>query len=537
MRILLRLSNSNCTTASRQNYLYTLSTNYLNDRINELVRDGNIDDARKLFDAYPRSRNTSSWNSLINGYIKTRRLSHAHNLFDQMPHRDAVSWTTLLTGFRDAHDPYNAHLCFLQMLRHSRPTELTFAVLLSAFSNTKEFCVLVPQLHGLVIPLGLDLNIYLGSALMRGYIGLGDRGSFCRVSDEILNKNVVTGNVVLLGYMEFGMIDEAKKAFDLMLKRNAFSWSTMINGYMKNGMVSEAREVFERRRRRGDDMDVVSWTAMMRGCIRHEKFSEALNLFPLMMNSGTLIRPNQYTFSCALDACAGCSSLVAGRQVHACILKVGIHLDVVLATSLVDMYGKCGDLDAAFCVFGGMGTKNLVSWNSIIGGCARHGVAGRALAEFERMVRRGVVPDEITFINVLGACVHGGLVKEGEEVFKSMSGKYGVEPQMEHYSCMVDLYGRAGQLEKAVEVIKGMPFEPDEVVWVTLISGCCRLYSSPGIRKLLLEQQQHHPAAVAMLLLSKIHSEIGIGAALVQTLKLKLPAAAARKHKAGSWID
>ncbi|KAI3449371.1 hypothetical protein Pfo_006036 [Paulownia fortunei] len=512
-------------------HIYTLTTVNLNQTINECVRHGNVNEARKLFDEYPHSRNAVSWNSLINGYIKTLQISEAQKLFDQMPQRDVVSWNTMLSGFRDAQNPQKAHQYFLQMIGHGlRPDELTFAVLMSSFLNT-EFDVLIPQLHGLVIFLGLNLNIYLGSALMRGYIGLGDRDAFCRVFDEILVKDVVPCNVLILGYMEFGLISEAKRAFDLMPKRNAFSWSIMINGYMKNKMISEATAVFHRLSAK----DVVSWTAMVRGFVQCEKFVEALDMFLLMMNSGT--RPNHYTFSSVLDACAGCSSLVMGNQVHACILKFGIPLDVILTTSLVDMYGKCGDIDAAFCVFQSILTKNLVSWNSIIGGYARHGLASRALEEFERMVKSGIIPDEISFINVLSACVHGGMVKEGEELFDSMQAKYGMQAEMEHYSCMVDLYGRAGQLEKAEELIKAMPFEPDVVVWGALL-GACGLHSclelgeaaAYGICKL----EQDHPAVYSIL--SKIYGENGVRNGVIQLDKM-IQKWRARKQKAGSWIE
>ncbi|KAL0371566.1 UNVERIFIED_CONTAM: Pentatricopeptide repeat-containing protein [Sesamum angustifolium] len=258
-------------------------------------------------------------------------------------------------------------------------------------------------------------------------------------------------------------------------------------------------------------------------------------MFLLMMNSGT--RPNHYTFSSVLDACVGCSSLVMGNQVHACILKFGIPLDVILATSLVDMYGKCGDIEAAFSVFQSMVIKNLVSWNSIIGGYARHGLASRALEEFERMVKSGVVPDEISFINALSACGHGGMVKEGEELFDSMQAKYGMQAEMEHYSCMVDLYGKAGQLEKAEELIKRMPFEPDVVVWGSLL-GACGLHSCLEVGEIaangICKLEQDHPAVYSVL--SRIYGANGVRSGVIQ-LENMVQKWHARKQKAGSWIE
>nr|AYM00979.1 pentatricopeptide repeat protein [Salvia miltiorrhiza] len=508
-------------------HTYTFPTVDLNHKINECVRSGNVSGARKLFDDYPHSRNAVSWNSLINGCIKAGHFAEAQKLFDDMPHRDVVSWNTLLSGFRDAQSPEKARHHFLRMMGSDRrPDELTFAVLMSAFLNS-EFDVLIPQLHGLVIRLGLDLNIYLGSALMRGYVGLGDRKGFCRVFDEIVVKDVVPCNVLILGYIEFGLMSEAKKAFDLMPKRNAFSWSIMINGFMKNKMLSEAKEVFDSL----CEKDVVSWTAMIRGCAQCEKFVEALDMFLVMLSSG--IRPNHYTFSSVFDACAGCSSLVMGSQAHACLLKLGIPFDVVLGSSLVDMYAKCGDIVAAFCVFESMPEEFGAGTRSLEASKAR--LARRALEEFERWCER-VHPDQISFINVLSACVHGGKVREAEEIFYSMQAKYGLEAEMEHYSCMVDLYGRAGELEKAEELIKRMPFEPDVVVWGALL-GACGLHSclelgefaAMGISKV----EQDHPAVYSIL--SKIYGENGARSGVFQLDKM-IGKWQGRKQKAGSWI-
>lgn len=502
-----------------------------NTKITEFVRSGNINDARKLFDDYPHSRNIVSWNTLINGYVKSRHLTEAQKLFDEMPQRDVVSWNTLLSGFRDAKNPERARALFLRMMGSDRrPDELTFAILMSAFLNT-EFDVLVSQLHGLLIRLGLDLDVYLGSALMRGYVGLGDRDGFRRVFDEIAVKGVVPCNVLILGYVEFGMIREAKRAFDLMPKRNAFSWSIIINGLMKNKMVYEAVEVFESL----EEKDVVSWTAMIRGCAQCEKFEEALEMFRAMMNSG--IRPNHYTFSSVFDACASCSNLVMGSQLHSCLLKIGVPFDVVLRSSLLDMYAKCGDIVAAFSVFESIPTKNIVSWNAIIGGYARHGIAHRALEEFERMIASGFRPDQISFINILSACVHGGKVKEAEEIFRSMETKYGVKPEQEHYSCMVDLYGKVGELEKAENVIKSMPFEPDVVVWGALLGGCglhscleIGEFAAKGISKV----EEDHPAVYSVL--SKIYGENGARSGVFELEKM-VEKWQGRKQKAGSWIQ
>lgn len=509
----------------------TLSVVNLNHIINGFIRVGNLDSARQLFDKSSHRLNTVSWNSMINGYIRHNHLQQAEDLFDRMPQRDVISWNTMFSGFRKANKLKKSHQYFLQMSRlGDRPNDLTFAILISSFLETK-FSVLTPQLHGQVICSGLNLNVVLGSALMRGYIDLRERKNFCKVFDEILVKDVAPCNVLILGYMEFGLVNEAQETFSCMPVKNAFSWSTLINGYVKNKMLYQARYTFDMM----NGKDVVSWTAMVKGYVQWGKFVEALELFVLMLSTG--IRPNHFTFSSVLDACAGCSSLLMGSQVHSCILKLGIPLDVILSTSLLDMYAKCGNIEAAFYVFQSMTEKNLVSWNSIIGGYARHGLAVRALEELESMINDSVRPDEVTFINVLSACGHGGLVEEGEMIFNSMEIKYAVKPEKEHYACMVDLYGKAGKLEKAEKLIKGMPFEPDVVVWGALL-GACGLHSSLelgeaaaiGIYKL----EQDHPAVYSLI--SKLQGESGMWSSVTEIRKM-IKSKRVKKQKAGSWIE
>ncbi|KAF3654721.1 putative nodal modulator 2-like [Capsicum annuum] len=517
-------------TLSRQ--ISAVSPIYLNKTINSFVSNGKLQEARKLFDQSPHLTNIVSWNSLIKGYFKNKNIQHAEYLFDKMPQRDVVSWNTMLSGYRNANNPDKVYRCFLDMNRCGdvRSNELTFAVAISSFLNL-DFKHLIPQLHGLVICLGLSLNVYVGSALMRGYVDLDDYVGLVRVFDEILDKDVTPWNVLILGYMKFGCASEAQRAFDMMPRRSFFTWSTLINGYIENKKVNEARVVFDKM----CEKDVVSWTAMIRGYVKDGDFMKGLELFKLMSNSGA--RPNHFTFSTVLDACAGYSAVLVGNQVHACILKSGFPLDVVLLTSLVDMYAKCGDIEVAFCIFESITVRNLVAWNSIIGGYARHGLAERAMQEFERMLKSGIRPDEITFINLVYACGHGGLVEEGERIFNSMVTEYGLKAEMEHYACMVDLYGRAGQLEKAEKLIDGMPFKPDVVVWGALL-GACGLHSCLELGEIaangIYTLEHAHPAVYSVL--SKIYGDKGVRGDITGLDKL-MKKWRATKQKASSWIE
>nr|VDC90630.1 unnamed protein product [Brassica oleracea] len=385
------------------------------------------------------------------------------------------------------------------------PDELTIAAIIDAVSGPGSK-VLVLQIHTLAIRLGLSLSAYTGSALLRGYTSLRDLRGLERVFKEILLKDVVSWNVLIMGYMKLGFVEDGERAFaemperNIMSQRNVFSWTVMINGYV------QCRE-----------------------------FKVALLLFREMVESWSN-RPSHYTFSSVLKACAASSSLLMGRQVHSMISKRGMACDVVLSTSLIDMYAKSGDITAASGVFKSMPVKNTASWNSMIGGFARHGLGVEALEEFERMVQCGYKPDQVTFINLLSACAHAGLVEEGEKQFMLM-GRFGITAEKEHYACMVDLLARAGQLDKAERLIKGMPFEPDFVIWGALL-GACGLHSclelgevaAKGISRL----RREHPAAYDVL--CRVHGEKGDWTSVMELRRL-MRKTKAKKQDASSWIE
>ncbi|CAL5194547.1 unnamed protein product [Lathyrus oleraceus] len=509
----------------------TITTPHLNYMINAHIDDNNVKQAHKLLDENPLSCNIVSWNMIMTAYVQHNQIGIAHNLFDKMPLKDAVSWNIMLSGFHRTRNSEGLYNCFLQMGRAGVVlNDYTVSTLLRAVVST-ELDVLVNQVHAIAFHLALNLNVFVGSSLIRAYAGLREEEALSKAFDDILVKDVTSWNALVSSYMELGRTVDAQTMFDLMPLRNIISWTTLVNGYVKNKQVNKARSVFDEMRER----NVVSWTVMISGYVQNKRFMDALNLFVLMFK--TEIRPNHFTFSSVLDACAGCSSLLMGLQVHLCIIKSGIRNDVIWLTSLVDMYAKCGDMDAAFCVFESIKDKNLVSWNAIIGGYASHGLAARALEEFDRMKTFGGMPDEVTFVNVLSACVHAGLVEEGEKHFADMLTTYGMRAEMEHYSCMVDLYGRAGKFDEAEKLIKNMPFEPDVVLWGALLAACgmhsnleLGEYAAERIRRL----ESNHPISYSML--SKIQGEKGIWSS-VNKLRDAMKERGIRKQKAISWAE
>ncbi|XWS31854.1 hypothetical protein CRYUN_Cryun23aG0111700 [Craigia yunnanensis] len=497
-------------------HLCTFSTSNLDNNINNCLQNSRLNEAQKLFDRKPNASNIFSWNAMINSQLRNGQTEHGHDLFDEMTLTNPVSWNTFFSGLNKSQNPERVYKCFLEMGRFGlKPNEYTISVLVSVVSGT-EFKLLVPQIHAIVVCLGLNMSVFVGSALMKWYAQVGDVEGLGRVFDEILVKNVACWNALVSGYMEVGYFKQARRVFDKMPERNIVSWTSLINGYIRNKWINKARSMFNKM----SEKNVVSWTVMINGYVQSERFREALKLFVLMLKSET--RPNQFTFSIVLDACAGCSYILTGQQVHSNILKFGIPQDLILSASLVDMYAKCGDIGAAFCIFESMQKKNLVSWNSLIGGYARQGLGRRALEEFDRMINGGVRPNQVTIFNVLLACRNNGLVEEGERHFNSMDQKYGIQTELEHYACMVEIYGKAGQLDKAEELIKGMLSKLDVVVWGAFVRAFYlhsglepREFATEGILKLKMDYPTVYSA------FRKIHGETGTWSNLTEFRPLK----------------
>ncbi|KAI3800948.1 hypothetical protein L1987_29048 [Smallanthus sonchifolius] len=244
--------------------------------------------------------------------------------------------------------------------------------------------------------------------------------------------------------------------------------NSLMNVYASCGEMGFCRQVFDEMPQR----DVVSWTIMLTGYRQCGKFSEALLTFEQMQYAGVV--PNQVTMVNALAACASCGALDMGVWIHESIKKNCWKLDVILGTSLVDMYGKCGRIEDALAVFLSMKDKNGFTWNSLIKSLTMSKHVEEALLWFSKMEHeKGAKPDEVTLIVVLSACAYYGLVQKGREIFCSlMNGKYGFLPNAKHYACLVDLLARSGRLKEAMDVIKKMPFEPSKCVWQALLGGC-----------------------------------------------------------------
>ncbi|KAF7130217.1 hypothetical protein RHSIM_Rhsim10G0105500 [Rhododendron simsii] len=292
---------------------------------------------------------------------------------------------------------------------------------------------------------------------------------------------VITGLIDV--YSKAGEVVSARQLFDNLPERNLVSLTAMINCCAKNGDVDGARLLFDGMEE--GERDIVCWNVMIDGYAQQGRPNEALDLFREMLE--LRVKPFEPTLLAVLSACGQLGALESGRWVHSYILmNNGIEFGVQLGTALVDMYSKCGSLDEARTVFDMIEDKDVVAWNAMVFGYAMHGFSKDSFRLFATMRRRGVYPTDITFIGLLTACVHSGLVTEGRSYFCLMKDEYQIEPKIEHYGCMVNLLGSAGHLDEAYELIKSMKIDPDPVLWGTLL-GACRLHGNTVLGERIAE--------------------------------------------------
>lgn len=311
---------------------------------------------------------------------------------------------------------------------------------------------------------------------------------------------------------------------------NVYVGSCLISFYSKCGKLCDAYRVFEEM----PVKNVVSWTAIISGFAQEWLVDGCFELYSRMRDSK--LKPNDLTFTCLLSACTGGGSLGPGRIAHCQAMEMGFDSYIHVANALVSMYCKCGNVEDAYHIFERMGSKDNVSWNSMIAGHAQHGLAEQAIDLFEEMKKQKLKPDAITFLCLLSSCRHAGLVKQGEFYFNSMI-EHGVRPDLDHFACMVDLLGRAGLLEEARDFIQKMPIHPNAIIWGSLLSSC-RNHGSVWLgieaaeKKLLLAPE----CAATHLQLANLYASVGCWDQAARVRKL-MKGKGLKTEPGYSWIE
>ncbi|XP_015575273.2 LOW QUALITY PROTEIN: putative pentatricopeptide repeat-containing protein At5g40405 [Ricinus communis] len=402
-----------------------------------------------------------------------KNVDYSNQILDQCNDPTVFALNSMIRAHSKGSKPQKSFHFFNRII-HSHngisPDNYTFNFLIRACAQllAKEIGLAV---HGCVIKYGFGLDPHVQSGLIFMYAELGCLG-FCR------------------------------QVFDLIPQPDLVCQTAMVSACSKCGDVGFARELFDSMPHR----DHIAWSAMIAGYAQCGQSREALALFHLMQLED--VKVSEVSMVSVLSASSQLGALDNGRWAHAYIERNKIPVTVTLGTALVDMYAKCGDMNKAMEVFWAMKEKNVYTWSSAMNGLAMNGAGHKCLELFSLMKKDGVLPNEVTFLSILRACCVIGSVEDGRKYFNAMRKEYGIEPLIDHYGCMVDLYGRCGCLDEALNIINSMPMKPHTGAWGALLNAC-KLYKNMELgelasRKLIELEGNNHGAYV---LLSNIYAD------------------------------
>ncbi|KAL0652084.1 hypothetical protein Bca4012_094775 [Brassica carinata] len=553
--------------------LVASSTYLSNHFVNLYSKCGRLTSARAAFDSTEQP-NVFSYNVIVKAYAKDSKIHIARQLFDEIPQPDTVSYNTLISGYADARETVPAMILFKRMRELGFEVDgFTLSGLIAACCDRVE---LIMQLHCFAVSGGFDSYSSVNNAFVSYY----SKGGLLREAVSVFYgmgelRDEVSWNSMIVAY---GQHKEGAKALalyrDMILKgfkidmytlasvlnaltslndliggrqfhgklikagfhQNSHVGSGLIDFYSKcggrNGM-SDAEKVFQEIL----SPDLVIWNTMISGYSMNEELAEeAVRSFRQMQRIGH--RPDDCSFVCVTSACSNLCSTSQGKQIHGLAVKSHIPSNrISVNNSLISMYYENGNLQDARRVFDRMPELNAVTYNCMIKGYAQHGRVTEALLLYQRMLDSRIAPNNITFVAVLSACVHSGKVAEGQNYFNTMKERFKIEPEAEHYSCMIDLLGRAGKLEEAERFIDSMPFKAGPVAWAALLNACRKHKNIALAERAAKELMAMKPNAdTPYVMLANMYTDAGRWEEMAAVRKL-MRSRRIRKKPGCSWIE
>lgn len=483
-------------------------------------------------------------NTMIEVYARCGCIGNARKLFEEMPHKDFVSWTSMISGCVCVGNGTSAFKLFNEMRMEVEPNSVTVMVMLQACS-TFGSVIKGRELHGQVIKKGFVIDGFIKNSVLRMYTLTGSVQEVDRIFCEIDKKDVVSWNILITFYSLRRDIAKVTECFNKMLSEaiipsietltsviSAIATSeflsqgemlhcfiiktglydnvlqtSLLDFYAKCWELDASVRLFSEIPLRNN----ITWSAMMSGFIQNGHFKEAIELVQQMQALG--LELGVEILKILLVAYAHMGALQLGKAIHGYLIRNSYYSsgeeNTPLITSILNMYIKCGNISSAKHCFNKMVAKDIVTWTSMIEGCGSHGFGSEALKIFDQMVEEGIQPNSVTFLSVLFACSHSGLLSELCEVISSMKMRYGIEPDLDHFTCVVDLLGRSGKLKEALAVIVKMVAFPDSRIWGALLASC-KVYGGSRIGEYaaqrLLELEPDNVGYYTIL--SNIHASV-----------------------------
>ncbi|XP_062115496.1 pentatricopeptide repeat-containing protein At1g19720-like [Humulus lupulus] len=458
--------------------------------ISGLCHSGQVKEATKLLDEM-REEGTEpgllTWNILIANCSNLGKTDVAMGLMKEMESfgitPDVFTWTSMISGLAHNNRRDQALDFFREMLSAGvNPTAVTITIAASVCASLRSLNKGL-EIHAFAIKMGLIDNVLVGNSLVNMYSKCGQLEAAQEVFDTIKDKNLYSWNSMIGSYCEAGYCG---KACELLVKMqesdilpNVSTWNIMISVYIQNGDEDQAIDIFQRMEKDGKfKLNTATWNSLMAGYLHRRDQGRALGVFRQMQSCG--VSPNLHTMLSVLHACTSILAAKKVREIHGCVLRRSLESQTPVVNSLLDTYANTGNMKYSKTVFDIMSSKDIITWNSIIAGYVLHGLSTIALYQFNQMKKSGLKPNRGTFVSVINAFSLSGLIDMGVLAFSSITEEYGIDPSLEHYSAMVDLYGRSGKIEEAMEFIEDMPVEPDFSIWEALLTAS-RIHRNFGI--------------------------------------------------------
>ncbi|KAL6493918.1 hypothetical protein OROGR_031827 [Orobanche gracilis] len=481
--------------------LFSLSSVLLSCGGLRAVQEGQI--VHGLAEKIGKCRDVTLSNGLLSMYFKFEMLQDCWRVFNEMVHRDSVTWNIVICGYCESGSYEESISLFMDMVGHFEPDTLTITSVLRA-------CTYVGNLksgryvHEYMVKNGYECDIVASNITINMYAKCGDVLHAREVFENMTSQDLVSWNSLLNGYTENSLYQEAIELFRRMriifrpdfvtyvtllcictelgslnfteelhcdiIKQGFDSTqivgNALVGAYAKCGKMEDSLKQFENMKTR----DTVTWNSIIASCGHSEEISPGFRMLSRMRMEG--IMPDVPTFLSALPLCSYLIAKRQGKEMHGCIFKLGFESNISIGNALIEMYSNTGSLNNSIRVFGQMKTRDLVSWTAIISSYGKYGEGRKSLEAFENMKAAGITPDHIVFVAIIYACSHSGLVQEGWSCFEEMKKCYKIVPGLEHYACVVDLFSRAGLLAQAEDFILSMPLKPDASIWGVLLSAC-----------------------------------------------------------------